>query len=199
MDRMNLLWIDDDLHPDTGRQSDERRRLEIWLRYFRTPDRCDRIRIIEVRDLASLRSELQRRFDKPAGHPDHIDAFLVDLLWKTNRESGTWTFGELDPAFSREKVKHLDAGAQLIGLMRNREFRNHRPDWLRAFEGHPIAILTTLIDHHETVDRYVDDEVRATVQVLIKDRSRSTGAPDDTFCKWVELLKRRSDPASSTS
>ena len=193
-DRINLLWFDDDLLPRSEGESYERKRLQTWLRYLNTTDRVERICLIEVRDLAGFRDQLTRRFDKPANHPEHIDAFLIDVLWRESGQVQAWTFGDLAPVFSDEKILPLDAGAQLIGLMRNRRYAGKRPDWLTAFDTHPIAVLTTLTDHRGTVEKHLDEDVLAGLKVLLKDTSADAERPDDAFCDWVKGLARRRAP-----
>jgi hypothetical protein len=192
VNRINLLWLDDDLRPRSDGASSERDRLQTWLRYLYTTDRVERIRVIEVRDLASFREQLELRFDKPEDDPEHIDAFLIDVLWRANSDASSWTFGDLDPVFSDERVLPLDAGAQLIGLMRNRRHHAKRPAWLRAFDNHPIAVLTTLTDHTGTVDSHVDDDVLKLLKILVKNSSSAAEDPDEAFCGWVSSLTKRS-------
>lgn len=198
-ERINLLWFDDDLRPRAEGASSERERLQTWLRYLYTTDRIERICLIEVRDLAGLREQLQRRCDKPLHDPDHIDAFLIDVLWREDGQDGGWNFGELAPQFSSEKVLPLDAGAQLIGLMRNRRYAGQRPPWLSAFEQHPIAVLTTLTDHTGTVEKHIDQEVLAQLDVLLKGASAEADMPDEAFCRWVKNLSRRAARARADS
>jgi hypothetical protein len=190
--RINLLWFDDDLRPRSDGDSSERERLQTWLRYLHTTDRVERICLIEVRDLASFRQQLELRCNKPVHDPEHIDAFLIDVLWRECQDPMKWTFGELDPVFSDERVLPLDAGAQLIGLMRNRRHEARRPPWLKAFDQHPIAVLTTLTDHRGTVDRHIEDEVLKRVKILVKNSSQDADEPDEAFCRWVDGLARRS-------
>ena len=198
-DRINLLWFDDDLRPRSEGESSERERLQTWLRYLNTTDRVERICLIEVRELASLREQLKRRFDKPANDPEHIDAFLIDVLWRKNGQDEAWSFGDLAPEFRDEQVLPLDAGAQLIGLMRNRRYARQRPAWLQAFDKHPIAVLTTLTDHSGTVDKHVDEDVLASLTVLLKGTSADADMPDEAFCRWVKSLARRSPTQASGS
>jgi hypothetical protein len=144
--------------------------------------------LIEVRTLSSLRHELSWRAERPANDPDQVDAFLIDVLWRASGAHRDWTFGELDPAFDQERVMPLDAGAQLVGLMRNRRFEAARPRWLRAYEQHPMAVLTSLTDCRGTLDRYVDEEIGRRLTVLAKDVVGEDSEPDAQFRAWIDGL-----------
>jgi hypothetical protein len=191
MMKVNLLWLDDDLRSRADGYTAERARLQAWLRWFKSGDRPARVNVIEVRDLLTFRRELMARAGKPAGDPDAIDALLIDIFWRAPGLPGNWTFEELDPGFSRETVLPLEAGAQLIGLMRNEGHRQRRPTWLDAFAHHPLAVLTTLTDHREPLERHVDPQVLSGIKVLVKAVVvQGQVEPDRGFCDWVGQLRR---------
>lgn len=194
MNRVNLLWFDDDLMPRSEVVTPERGRLQTWLRYLKTGDRPDRICLIEVCDLATLRRELEQRARAPAGDAEHIDAFLIDVLWR-QRGIDEWNFSEFHPAFKDESVLPLDAGAQLIGLMRNERYQSNRPAWCAAFDRHPFAVLTTLTDNRDTLERHIDARVLANIQILVKSSAGGDSLdPDPAFCTWIDGLQRRIQP-----
>jgi hypothetical protein len=194
MRKINILWFDDDLRPLGDGNTEERLRLQVWLRWFKTGDRPERFNLVEVRDLVTLRSELIRRAEKPASDVDHIDAFLIDIFWRSATEPGSWNFRDLDQGFERERVLPLDAGAQLIGLMLNERYSRHRPPWLTAFQGRPIAVLTTLTDHRETLEKHVDVPALGNIAVLVKTVVMANGVePDRDFCSWIGNLRPRQD------
>jgi hypothetical protein len=190
VNRVNMLWFDDDLRPLSEGATLERARLQKWLRYLNTGDRAERIRIIEVRDLRSFRRELEARHDKPASHADHIDAFLIDVQWRESIDD-EWTFGELHDSFRNERIKAFDAGAQLIGLMLNERYQHLRPKWMDAYRRHPFTILTTYHNPDEVVRPHVDASVLRRINIIMKDNDvPEDQEPEPPFCTWASGLKR---------
>lgn len=152
----HLVWLDDDLFED------RRSYVKPWLKWFEAQINGGKIRLtlcptLEELTLAFKRSEASDPVD------DRIDLLAVDVMIKRSRNPH---FGAL--GFPNEKILRLEAGVQLVGLLRNAAHREERAPWLRCHSETPALLLSSsplvagLVSHH------IDGNRREGVTVVSK-------------------------------
>lgn len=193
--RINVLWLDDDLHPIAEGKTDERERLQAWLRWFATGVRREQFFLIEAQSIESFAAHLKSRaFLKPE-HDDYVHAILVDTMWKHHSRSET-TFAAI--GFPDESIISLEAGAQLIGFMRSTKHAKTRSDWLDQYSKRDMAVLTTLTDSNGALHDHVGDAAaRNSFAVIHKKTVGGTGVvtdllePDAIWLEWIDNIRKR--------
>lgn len=192
---VTILWLDDDLRPRNEGRTEERSRLQPWLAYLKSPEVSARVLLVECQTLKEFRNELTSRLDLKPQDEGYIDVFLIDIFWRTNSRAAQAGFGDLDAAFTDEKVLHLEAGAQLIGFMLNESWRKRRPAWLDTFRTRPIWVLTTIRDNGSTLGRWIEQAPLSKVGLLLKDPVEGQGklVANEEFVRWVASLTPTDD------
>lgn len=193
--RKNILWLDDDLRPKSEGLTEERSRLQPWLRWFATGDRPQHFALIEAQTVEKFATELQQRTQlKPTDH-DYVHALLIDAMWKHTSNSAS-NFGAL--GFKNEAIIPMEAGIQLIGLLRNARYKSQRPDWLEPYANRDAAILTSLTDSHGSLQEYVDAKEQNSLTVMQKQVVTKTVGdttltePADNWLVWITKIRQAS-------
>jgi hypothetical protein len=190
MRRANVVWFDDDLRPKSDGNTPERVRLQTWLRWLYSSPMAERFKIVEVRDLRSFTTALRERATLPVEHDDRIDGLLIDQMWREKADIDR-TFECLDSNFANERVKHLDAGVQLLGIMRNRSFSHLRPSWLSSYGTVPTAVFTTIIEYGDALDQYLDSDVKDQIRGILKRQIPAPSglpAPCEVISSWFDFV-----------
>lgn len=190
---INILWLDDDLRPKADGITEERCRLQPWLRWFATKDRPQKFSLIEAQTIEKFSYELkQRAFLKPEDN-DYVDALLIDTMWKRNSKSAS-SFAAI--GLPNEAIIPLEAGAQLIGFMRSKKPSIPRHDWLEPYSKRHTAVLTTLTDSNGSLHDHVGDTELSTLTVIQKKVRNGTDGisdllePDANWLAWIEKTQR---------
>jgi len=155
---------------------------------------AERYRVIEARDLRAFAKELKERAGLQRHDAERIDGLLIDQMWRERADEDR-TFRDLDLEFADERVRHLDAGVQLIGLMRNHAFSAKRPKWLDAYADVPIAIFTTITEYSDAIDIYLDSDVKNTVRGVLKRQISPSDPnghprPSEDIAEWFESVRK---------
>ena len=183
--RINILWLDDDLRPRMDGETNERRRLQTWLRWFATGDRPGQFQVVEARSLDDFARHMKECEQLGEDSDAYIDALLIDIMWRGQNDKFFSPIG-----FPNHAVVPLNAGAQLLGLMLNADPPSERPGYLSCYGNRKIATLSTLTDSSSSLHHYLDRVALAKVTVLEKNiQGTDIPDPDDKFVQWCGSLR----------
>ncbi len=186
MRRTNILWLDDDL---TSRSEQRRGYLQVWLRWLDADNRGAEYNIIEARTLQEFARHLIDRHQYVVRDDDYLDAIIIDVKLTHDFERD---FSEL--GFPSIKLFGLDAGAQLLGLMKNPTRFPKQPQWLHPYRRRRMALFTSASNYHSVWNRYVESEGRTTSMVILKEIYRSSDksiqVPTVEFQDWLVGIRK---------
>ncbi len=155
--RINVLWLDDDLLSLTKGKTPERTRLQPWLRWFKKNEH--RIKLLEASTIKDFADILKSREALQSADDDYLHVLLIDLMLRGGSMLPE-TFGDLE--FPDEKVIPMEAGMQLVKLIRE----SKAPSWLTKHANRKIVILTTLTDAKSTITDHLKSD--GTVDIIYK-------------------------------
>ena len=182
---VTLLWHDDEL-VDARRDY-----VAPWLRWFDRESQSLGLTVVRTSTLRELAESLQSQQAPP-------DVLMLDVMLKREPDS---TFEKL--GFAKEGLLRLDAGAQIVGLIRNAAFDAGRPSWLKRYRDTPIVLLSSSPTVDDLIKHYVNADRKQWLWGVTKDIDASSGEarPDPRFVLTIrEALKRaRSSDAASTT
>lgn len=173
----HLVWLDDDLFEE------RRSYVKPWLRWFATQINGGKIRLTLCPTLEELALAFRRSAASDPGD-DRIDLLVVDVMIKRSQYPH---FGAL--GFPSEKILRLEAGVQLVGLLRNAAHAQKREPWLHCHSDTPALLLSSsplvagLVSHH------IDANRRDGVTVVSKTLSSALGdeaVVDDVFRRGMQ-------------
>ena len=184
--KKNILMLDDDLVPISEGVTEERVRMQPWLRWLKTGQQGESFNLIECNRLEKFIDELK---DRSAFEPDHkhyIHALIVDIMWKKTTTSAE-NFSSIN--YPDIKVLTLEAGAQLLRLIF--ETNSNAPPSLLKYKPRPIAALSSLCGLE-----IPSGELPENVSIMRKttyEKQDATGEfiilPNPDFQTWVQNLK----------
>lgn len=152
--KINVLWLDDDLLPLAKGRTPERTRLQPWLRWFKKNG--DRIQLLEVSTIIDFADTLKDREKWQPTDGDYLHVLLIDLMLRCGSMLPE-TF--LSIGFPNEKVIPMEAGMQLVKLMRTQ----NAPSWVKKYANRKIVILTTLTDAKSTFTDHLQSDRAVTI------------------------------------
>jgi hypothetical protein len=188
--KKNILMLDDDLVPLSEGITEERVRLQPWLRWLKTGKQAENFNLIECNSLENFMNELIKRPIDP--HDDrYIHALIIDVMWKkTTTIAGD--FSSIN--YSDVKVFPLEAGAQLLRLMFAAD--SNASPILLAHKTRPIAVLSSLhgleIPLGE-LPKNVNIMRKTTFEIQDSPTGEFINTPSNDFQEWVNNLKTSSD------
>lgn len=182
---VNILWFDDDFEHAPLR-------VKLWTRWFEAQK--SKFKLIPAGTIVDFARALELRAKCARTDADYIDAILLDVML---RVPSTADFAVL--GFSKTKWLALDAGAQVLGLMKNTGFNNDRPDFLKNYVDRPTALLTSQTTVKETWSKFVEHGVRNNEQqvgVLIKGSvvAHAQSEPSQDFRDWLNGIATKGSP-----
>jgi hypothetical protein len=156
---IEVIWFDDELRQ---KRQPVLASISNWLR---KQESARRIHLRIASTLSEFADELQK------GPP--VDLLMIDVMLQFEPAE---TFEAL--GFPEERLLRLDAGVQVVGLIRNRAFQADRPAWLRPYETKRVVLLSSSTVIESTVATYVDGDRCADIVVIVKAiEAESEGVP----------------------
>lgn len=182
---LNFLWFDDDFENAPIRT-------KLWTRWCES--RKAQFKLISAGTISEFVRELQQRHTHNEAHDDYLHAILLDVMLRVPAATNFESLG-----FPKTKWLALDAGAQILGLMKNASCQAERPDFLKTYEKRPVALLTSQTTVKETWSKFVEHNVRNNslqVSVLIKDSlvMSTQTEPRQDFQDWLNGIYKKVNP-----
>jgi hypothetical protein len=170
-----VLWLDDELNSDRASY------VLVWRRWLQIANDKGLCRLTTCNCLEQLSALL-------APTDLEFDLLIFDVMLK--REP-LGHFGPL--GFADERLLRMDAGAQIVGLLRNKQFDLDRPTWLKHYANKPVVLFSSTPSLKNLLGQYVDSNRRDGLHCLVKSLNTETPGqtrPDDLFVKrFEEILK----------
>jgi CheY-like chemotaxis protein len=160
---VNVLWHDDHSISDDDRKD----YLSKWDDWFTKEAPRQGLSVELTGTLAQLSDKLVR--EQPV-----FDLLILDVKLTLEPESN---FGAL--GFENEGVLGLQAGIQIVGLMRNRMFENGCKPWLRRYRDTPIILLSTSEMLEPLFKQGIDADRRSNIFQVRKSVDLSGSADED--------------------
>jgi hypothetical protein len=173
---IDVIWHDDELTPD------REARLAPYRRWFLDQEKAGRLKLRTTKELSELASLL--------GDAQLPPAHLLVLDVKLTREKAT-NFDML--GFPRETILKLEAGVQLVALLRNKEFRQDLRPALCRYDQTPVVLLSSSTVVQEAVKIQVNGDKRDNILVVFKslDNSSSETSVHRAFLEAMDGLLAR--------
>lgn len=176
-----LLWLDDEL------DSDRATYVLVWRRWLQQANDRGLCRLTMCNCIEKLAAHLQ------TGDPE-FDLLMFDVMLKRERSP---SFGPI--GFAEEQVRRLEAGMQIVGLMRNKSFADERPVWLSRYSRKPVVLLSSTPGLQNMIGTHVDGNRRDDLHCLVKSLNTDTPGvtrPDANFERSFESILKQLLPSA---
>lgn len=117
-----------------------------------------------------------------------FDLLLIDVMLKREPEQ---TFASI--GFGEERILRLDAGVQLVGLLRNAIHDGQRLEWLTPYRDTPIVLLSS----SPILDDLIKQHVDVSRQESLWGVSKSVEVRNDEVCVDREFEMRMEEAIGS--
>jgi hypothetical protein len=179
----HVLWLDDQLVPE--RQS----YIAPWFNWFDQQQKKSRLRWTSCSRIEQMAKAMQvAAASLQADSADRIDLLVIDVMLKPEGDD----FRVL--GYPKEQLLRMEAGVQLVGLMRNAQHEVGRPDWLACHRQTPVLLLSASALVAGLLAQHVPKDCRADLFVISKSlgeegRDGATVSPD--FQRMMDELLAR--------
>lgn len=153
----HVLWLDDQLVPERHSY------IAPWLAWFEQQQKKARLRWTSCSRIEHMVKAMQSAaVSQLADGADRIDLLVIDVMLKPEGDD----FRVL--GYPRERLLRMDAGVQLVGLMRNAQHEVGRPDWLACHRQTPVLLLSASELVEGLLSQHVPRDCRTDMFVVSK-------------------------------
>lgn len=184
--KKNILMLDDDLAPLSEGVTEERMRLQPWLRWLKLPEQEKKFSLIESKDLKTFIAAMEKRKSATSSSDDYIHGIIIDVMWKKTTVSEE-NFKIIN--YPDVKVNPLEAGIQLLLLIFKPD--SAVPQSLLAHKNRKIAVLSSLRGVEFTMDNFANNVTilhKKTETAPANEPNKIIQVPDESFKNWVAGL-----------
>ncbi|MFT3819692.1 MAG: hypothetical protein QM750_19010 [Rubrivivax sp.] len=179
-----VIWFDDEWN--TEREDG----LAPWQRALQAEQSAGRLRLTMCNRVVEFARLLRDSTAGEGAERRRFELLIIDVMLTNEPER---TYASL--GFDEERVIKLDAGAQLAALIRSTLFDAERPEWLRAYVGVPMMLLSSSPNLRSLVSDKVGYKRMGSLKMVPKSLVTRAGHEgvdaDEEFIETVrELLDR---------
>jgi hypothetical protein len=176
----SVLWLDDEFETRYAFS------LAPWQRVLDKRVRAGQMKVQLCNTLGKFRNLVEDRIQQLGTADSPFELLIIDVMLNLEETDNYSEFG-----FPDEDLIHLEAGAQIAGLIRGSQHEDKlRPPWLKALATTPLLLLSASPMAPNWVRRQVGHSRMKGVEVILKDLRRKPDVvePSEDFDAAVGRL-----------